>query len=185
VSSEVATPQVRRYVVAPVADLPDGERLVVEVGGREIGIFNQGGRYHAFLNRCPHLGGPLCRGQVIGLIESDGPGDVRLDPDRAMLVCPWHGWEFDMETGRSFWDPRRTQARRYPVQVQEGESIGAERVPGPYVAETVAVSVQDSYLVVTMRASTGGAGGRPATGIGRELARERMRSEPPPPSLDG
>ena len=47
------------------------------VNGREIGIYNLGGEYFALLNRCPHEAGPLCRGNVVGWITSDGPGDFK------------------------------------------------------------------------------------------------------------
>jgi|SRR5579862_5019604 len=148
----------RKYVVARVEDVPIGGCLIVDVGGREVGIFNVNGEFHGLLNRCPHVGGPLCRGELLGLIQSDGPGDVRIDLSRTFLVCPWHGWEFDVKTGQSYFDPDRTRVRHYPVEVENGAAIvnesGADigdRVPGPYVAEKVPVSISEDYLVVTMR----------------------------------
>ena len=132
----------------------------MDVGGREIGVFKVDGDFYALLHLCPHLGGPLCLGDVLGLIESDGPGDLRLDPERKMLTCPWHGWEFDMKTGKSYWDPGRTRARQFPVMVESGsvvaetlESTVAGRQPGPYTAEVIPVSVEDEYVIVTMRAA--------------------------------
>lgn len=181
-----------RHVVARAAELPDGERLIVEVGGREIGIFNVGGEYHAFLNRCPHLGGPLCQGDVVGLLESDGPGSMRIDSSRQFLMCPWHGWEFDMRTGESWWDPRRMRARRYPVDIehdcagaerpnaeQSVETNATERVRGAHTAERLPVGVVEGEIVVTMRATSADAPTTyPATGRWpqlREQAVERIR----------
>jgi nitrite reductase/ring-hydroxylating ferredoxin subunit len=154
----------RRFAVARVADLADGERLIVDVGGRSIGIFNVGGSYYALLNRCPHAGGELCRGELLGLLESDAPGEYRHDPSRKLLACPWHGWEFDLETGRSFFDPVRTRVAPFTVaveggavlagQLRSGESrLAGELAEGPYIAETFPISVEDDYLVVTLRAS--------------------------------
>ena len=154
----------RRFAVARVSDLPDGERLIVDLGGRSIGVFNVGGRYYALLNRCPHAGGELCRGELLGLLESDCPGEYRHDPTRKLLACPWHGWEFDLETGRSYFDPVRTRVAPYGVAVEPGDALArrlesgdsrlaGELALGPYTAETFPISVEDEYLVVTLRVS--------------------------------
>lgn len=133
-----------QHVVARTDEIPPGERVIVEVEGRKVGVFNVDGTYVAFLHRCPHMGGPLCDGQVIGLVESSGPGDVRLDDGRKFLTCPLHGWEFDVHTGQSYFDPKRVRARRYPVEVRSG----ADMVPGPYTAETFDVVVDSDYVIV-------------------------------------
>jgi nitrite reductase/ring-hydroxylating ferredoxin subunit len=146
------------YVVGRVDELPEGGRLLVDAGGRSIGVFRQNGRYYALLNRCPHQGGELCRGDLVGVLESSGPGEFRFNPDRRLLVCPWHGWEFDLETGQSFFDPARTRVRPYVVEPQPGEAVAAaveqgRAVPagvveGPYRAQTFPISVVDDYLVL-------------------------------------
>jgi 3-phenylpropionate/trans-cinnamate dioxygenase ferredoxin subunit len=148
----------RRYVVAKVKDVPEGGHVICDLGGRQIGVFRLDGEFHAILHRCPHLGGPLCEGTIIGLVESEGPGDVRLNNGRKMLTCPWHGWEFDIKTGQSYFDPIRMRARQYPVSVEDGrtvlhalESGQEEPVPGPYRAEVYPVAVEDEYVVVTLR----------------------------------
>jgi nitrite reductase/ring-hydroxylating ferredoxin subunit len=156
--SSTASPEATRFVAARAEDVPDGSSLVVDVGGHAIAIFNRGGSFYALLNRCPHMGGPLCAGDVVPLVHASVPDDIRLDENRALVVCPWHGWEFDLETGQSYWDPVRTRARRVPVEVEHGTVIAeATRaaggsVPGPYVAETFPVEVDEDYLVVTVRA---------------------------------
>jgi nitrite reductase/ring-hydroxylating ferredoxin subunit len=147
-----------RYVVAKAADIPEGGRILVEIGGREIGIFRLNGQYHALLNRCPHLGGPLCKGGVVGELFAPMPGDVRGNGSRLFVTCPWHNWEFDVTTGQSYWSAGGPKARLFPVRVEHGDAVetalqsgDATRVPGPYTAETVPVSVEDDYLVVAMR----------------------------------
>lgn len=150
-----------RYIVARAEDIPEGERLIVEVGGREIGIFNVGGTFHALLHRCPHASGPLCSGPLQNHVYADKPGEVRMDPDKVFLACPFHGWLFDLESGQSWWDPGTTRARCFPVEVTHGDVVAeqmeqqkreGERVRGPYVAEVFGVDVEDDYVVVTMRA---------------------------------
>jgi hypothetical protein len=61
-----------------------------------------------------------------------------------MLRCPWHGWEFDIRNGQSYFDPARVKIRSYPVVIEDGETLAK----GPFVAETFPVFVEDSYVVV-------------------------------------
>jgi nitrite reductase/ring-hydroxylating ferredoxin subunit len=145
---------VAQHVVARVGDIPPGGRLIVEVAGREIGIFNVDGRYYALRNRCPHQGGPLCTGLVAGGLEATRPGEYAYDADRKLVRCPWHGWEFDVATGQSWFDPARTRVRSYPVAVlpsaAEGASTQGGRLKGPYVAETYPVTVADDDVAVEL-----------------------------------
>lgn len=155
-----------RVVVARVSDIPPGGRLIVEVAGRSIGIFNVAGEFFAIRNRCPHMGAELCKGDVVGLVESDRPGDMRLDEDRKFLACPWHAWEFDLRTGQSWVNPSRTRVKVYSVEAQAGPKAAScaqvagevaefdartHGTPGPFVASTFPIEVDDEYLVVTLR----------------------------------
>ena len=133
-----------REIVAKASEIAPGACKIVSVKGREIGIFNVDGEFFALLNRCPHEAGPLCAGKIVALVESDRPGHYRLTRHREFLRCPWHGWEFDIRTGQSYCDPRRFRVKAYPAHVEPGSSV----VKGPYVAETLAVSVEEDYLVV-------------------------------------
>jgi nitrite reductase/ring-hydroxylating ferredoxin subunit len=149
---------VSRYVVARVDDVPVNGHIVVDVNGRSIGIFRVDGEFHGLFNRCPHRGGPMCEGQLVGELNSARPGEYRRDGGRTFLECPWHGWEFDIRTGQSYFDPRRTRLRPYEVQIEHGDAVTAEladeqhselhMLPGPYLAERVAISVEDDYLVI-------------------------------------
>ena len=135
-----------KHVVATVADLPPGSRKLLTVRGRPIAVFNLDGAFYAMINRCPHQGAGLCEGEVSGLVTADGPGTYRIVRDGEIVRCPWHGWEFDIRTGQSYCDPKRFRARAYPVNVEPGSSV----VKGPYVAETLAVSVESDYVVVDL-----------------------------------
>ncbi len=133
-----------RHVIAQAAEIPPGARKIVTVQGREVGVFNLGGDYFALLNRCPHQGGALCRGQQVGLVTSSEPGRFDYSRPGEMLKCPWHNWTFDIRTGQSWCDPDDLRVRRYAVQVEAGGSIAK----GPFVAETFPVAVEQDYLVI-------------------------------------
>jgi 3-phenylpropionate/trans-cinnamate dioxygenase ferredoxin subunit len=135
-----------KWVVATVDEIPPGERKIVDIAGRSIGVFNVRGEYFAVLNRCPHQGGPLCRGNTHGFLRSDGVGEFHYSRAGEILRCPWHGWEYDLRTGQSWFDPGRVVVRRYDVSVVPGIPQGLEK--GPYVAETFPVSVEQQYVVV-------------------------------------
>ncbi len=133
-----------KHVVARAADIPPGGRKLVTVRGRPIAVFNLGGTFYGLLNRCPHQGGPMCEGVLTGLIEADTPGTYRYSREGEVLRCPWHGWEFDIRTGRSWCDPEKVTLRNYSVEVAPGQRV----VEGPYVAETIPVTVEEEYVVV-------------------------------------
>ncbi len=127
-----------------VGEIAAGQRKILTVGGRAIGVFNVSGEYFALLNRRPHQGADFCSGMLTGMVESSGPGEYKLDNQRQILRCPWHGWEFDIRTGQSWCDPSRLRVRADPVSVE----TGGELVKGPHVAETYRVTVEDDYVVV-------------------------------------
>jgi 3-phenylpropionate/trans-cinnamate dioxygenase ferredoxin subunit len=164
-------------VVGRAEDLADGEQMIVTVNNRSIGIFNIRGRYFGLLNSCPHRGAELCKGRLFAGISSDGPGEYEYDEGERLLMCPWHGWEFDVTTGQSYCSPTTVRARPIQVDVEDGQAVIAEveageasytpcefaqvardavpdangRIPGPYRAETVEIAVEGDYLVVDLR----------------------------------
>jgi 3-phenylpropionate/trans-cinnamate dioxygenase ferredoxin subunit len=133
-----------RHVVAEAGEIPDGGRKLVTIRGREIGVFNRGGDYYALLNRCPHQGGDLCKGTLIGLVTSVEPGRFDYSRPGELLKCPWHGWEFDLRTGQSYCDPEDVKAKAYEVELVAGENVAK----GPFVAETFRVTTDRQYIVV-------------------------------------
>lgn len=142
-----------RYIVATADEIPPGGRKIVTVAGRSIGVFNIGGEFFALRNRCPHQGGPLCEGKTWGMLFARVPGELEYTRAGEILTCAWHGWEFDIRTGRSWCDPERLRVRAYAVSVESGERVAdaapvAGKVPGPYVAETYPVVTEEQYLVV-------------------------------------
>src|SRR5690349_24905519 len=133
-----------RHVVAAAADFPPGTRRLITINDRAVVVFNVNGEYFGLYNKCPHNGGSLAQGVLTGLLQSTTPGDYTYSRKGEIIRCPWHGWEFDIRTGQSYCEPERIQVRSYPVEVAEGQRV----VQGPYVAETVPVSVEQQYVVV-------------------------------------
>ena len=102
------------------AELAPGGRRMVAVRGRSIGVFNVDGRFYALRNTCPHQAAPLCRGSVKGMTTSSGPGQYEYVREGEILRCPWHGWEYDITTGRSLFDDK-VKVVSYPVSVEDGQ----------------------------------------------------------------
>ena len=142
-----------KYVVASLEEIPPGGRKIVEVAGRSIGVFNVRGELFALRNRCPHQGGPLCMGRIAPWARSSGPGDFSMEDEPALIACPWHGWEYELSSGQSFLGPGEPRVKAYDVLVEKGDAIVEEgrrhgREPGPYVAETFPVYVEEDYVVL-------------------------------------
>ncbi|HEY5648128.1 MAG TPA: Rieske (2Fe-2S) protein, partial [Nitrospiria bacterium] len=90
--------------VARTEDFPSGECRVVEVENIEVALINREGSFFAVDNVCPHQGGPL------------GQGDV----ENGTIICPWHGWRFNIENGEKTNNPE-LKVKTYPVRVENGE----------------------------------------------------------------
>ncbi|HZN58453.1 MAG TPA: Rieske 2Fe-2S domain-containing protein [Planctomycetota bacterium] len=96
--------------VACLSDLPPGTSRRVEVEGRGVALFNVSGQLYAIAERCPHRGGPLSEGTVSG----------------GNIVCPWHGWTFDVVTGHRVGFPEGMGSiSTYRVRI-EGEDVLVE-----------------------------------------------------------
>jgi 3-phenylpropionate/trans-cinnamate dioxygenase ferredoxin subunit len=91
------------YEIGP-ADLPNGERLFIEIGEKPIVVFNIAGQYFAIGDVCTHDDGPL------------GDGDL----EDYNIVCPRHGGEFDVRTGKVMAMPAVVDIPAYPVKVESG-----------------------------------------------------------------
>ncbi|MCY3863823.1 MAG: Rieske (2Fe-2S) protein [Chloroflexi bacterium] len=131
-----------RIVVCKVSELPPRGRRIVRVNGREIGVFNVKGRYYALRNLCPHQSAPLCLGELTGLTVSDEPGEIEWTREGEILRCPWHGWEFDIISGRTVFQSRN-RVKTYDVRVEK-ESLGRLREG----VETYPVTVEDEVVIL-------------------------------------
>lgn len=109
------------YYVAETDHLAEaGSRVIAEVKGQEIAVFNHRGEYYAVANYCIHQAGPLCEGGLTGHMTTDEGGwNWVYEDEEKYIACPWHGWMFDITTGRSP-DDKRYAVPTYEVEVRDG-----------------------------------------------------------------
>lgn len=173
-----------KIVVGRASEIAPGEKRIIEAGNRSIGVYRIGDSFYALANSCPHQGGPLCLGRTKSWAFSEAPGQAALDEETTFVACPWHGWEYELSTGQSFLGPGEPPARGYGVNVTPGSDLGTApatagpRTPGPYVADTFDVQVDEDYVVIdtsprarpkipaTTRASTSAPAAAPTTNPG-------------------
>lgn len=91
--------------VASVSEIAPGQIRGVDVGATKLVICNYQGQIHVLDGVCSHARGPLCRGEL----------------DGRYLVCPWHGWEYDVETGQCEIEPTLSQ-KKFAVKI-DGDTI--------------------------------------------------------------
>ena len=109
--------------VCSAEELLPGACRIVSAGGRRFGVFNVRGAYYALLDRCPHGGAPLCQGRVGGMTVADAPGaELRRVRDGEILRCPWHGWEFEIATGKTVTKPV-VRVKTFPARVEDGRVV--------------------------------------------------------------
>ncbi|RYF61108.1 MAG: Rieske (2Fe-2S) protein [Comamonadaceae bacterium] len=104
-------------------NLTPGSRRIVEIDGRSVGVLNVDGRYYALANNCPHHGAPLCEGPISGTMEDSAPHEYRYGRHNEFISCPWHGYEFRLDTGRPLVDMGRMRVRTYTVEVVDGNVV--------------------------------------------------------------
>lgn len=104
------------------AELAPGEMRAARLGRLPVVVIrSDDGSLHALVDRCLHQGAPLSHGRLGPAIRGGaGVGDYRPDHSTAVLRCPWHGYEYDVRTGCTLFDPRR---RLRPLTVTEHDGF--------------------------------------------------------------
>jgi 3-phenylpropionate/trans-cinnamate dioxygenase ferredoxin subunit len=92
--------------VCPVEELPPGSVKIVYAGSIALGVYNLGGELFALEDRCSHDDGPLCEGE--------------FDPEEGVAICPRHGANIDIRTGRPLTLPAVLPVDTFPVRVVAG-----------------------------------------------------------------
>ena len=92
--------------VAPVEELPPGSVKIVVAGMLSIGVYNLDGEFYALEDRCSHDDGPLCEGD--------------FDAGDGIAMCPRHGANIDIRSGRALTLPAVDPVATFPVRVEDG-----------------------------------------------------------------
>jgi nitrite reductase (NADH) small subunit len=110
--------------VGAVDEFAEGTVTVRQAGAQEIGVIRWSDTLHAVRNVCPHQGAPICRGWLRPLLTVGVPGAAApaCDSNRPLLSCPWHGWEFDVGSGRALWSDRM-RLRTYAIELRDGRVL--------------------------------------------------------------
>ena len=117
----------REVNIGSAADFEDPGRKLIGFETFEVGVFKLGGEFFAYLNHCPHMGGPACQGKIIAKVEEIIAEDrtskgMAFSKTKMHVVCPWHGFEFDIRTGVHPGNPR-ARLRKIKVAVAGGEVV--------------------------------------------------------------
>lgn len=104
--------------VGHIRDFDDLSSKIVTIEDRSIGIYKFKDKFYAYLNKCPHQGGPACEGSVLGNTECEVKEGHMIrkfvSTERFNIVCPWHGVEYDLITGKCLGN---TNYRLFPIEV--------------------------------------------------------------------
>jgi nitrite reductase (NADH) small subunit len=117
-----------QFTIGKISEIEKENPFVTQVGNLSVAVYRHDNKYYAYLNRCPHQGGPACEGAVIR------DGEIRMRADnltgsgsgkpRYSIVCPWHGWSFEIESGVC---RGNTQARLRSFKVLiQGDNLAIE-----------------------------------------------------------
>ena len=115
-----------KILVGKTSELEEAQPCIVVDGTTEIGIYRFHNKFYAYENLCPHQGGPACEGLLIPQIEEIINSDktyrgMKFNYQNLHIVCPWHGWEYELESGEMVAD-RQFKLRKFEV-IEEGEEI--------------------------------------------------------------
>ena len=94
--------------VCKVSELSFGQSKCIQANGKEIAVFNIKGKFYALDNICLHAGGPLNEGYI--------------DEEKCQVTCSWHGWGYDLATGKCVTHPKQDVfTSSYPIKIEGDE----------------------------------------------------------------
>jgi nitrite reductase (NADH) small subunit len=113
--------------IGAITEFSDPGRKIIGFDRFEVAVFKLDGEFFAYLNQCPHMGGPACQGRMLAKVEEVIAEDktskgMAFSKTRMHVVCPWHGFEFDIRTGQHPGNPR-ARLRKMDVRVSDGDVL--------------------------------------------------------------
>lgn len=126
----------REVNVGSVSEFADPGRKIIALDRVEVAVFKLDGEFFAYLSHCPHMGGPACQGKMIAKVEEIIAEDrtsmgMAFSKTAMHVVCPWHGYEFDIRTGVHPGNPK-ARLKKLAVAVRGGDVI--IKLPGAEAA---------------------------------------------------
>ena len=117
----------REVNIGAASEFADPGRKLIGFDNFEVAVFKLGGAFFAYLNHCPHMGGPACQGKMLAKVEEVIADDrtskgMTFSKSKMHVVCPWHGFEFDIRTGIHPGNPR-ARLRKIKVAVADGDVV--------------------------------------------------------------
>ncbi|HEY0218964.1 MAG TPA: Rieske (2Fe-2S) protein [Afipia sp.] len=113
------------YLVGKLSEFSEGSRKVVSCDGVEIGVFMVDGDLHAWHNMCGHMRGPVCQGRIFKRVIEPVAEDrttrmLAFSEEHTHIVCPWHGYEYDLKTGMHPGSTRH-RLRKAELEIADGD----------------------------------------------------------------
>jgi 3-phenylpropionate/trans-cinnamate dioxygenase ferredoxin subunit len=109
-----------KQALFPLSELEPGNFRAVTVDGLDVVVVRQlDGSIYALRDRCAHSGAPLSHGRLIRKVVGEDVDTYELTTE-LVLRCAWHGYEYDVATGRCLADPKGVRTRTYTVTVDDG-----------------------------------------------------------------
>ncbi len=115
--------------VCAFEDLADGQIHEVTIGTIVAAAVKVGEDVSVFSASCPHRGAPLTKGRVTHPLTSSAPGEIDVNRDCPTISCPWHGWEFRLDTGTML-VPEATRMKVFDSEVVDGRVVVYRRASG-------------------------------------------------------
>ncbi len=111
--------------VGKESEFEELDRKIIAEGELEIGIFRVQGEFYAYENFCSHQGGPICQGKILGKVEeildeNKMSRGLTFSEDAIHIICPWHGYEYNLKTGRHPGD-KNVRLKPYEIKITDGE----------------------------------------------------------------
>lgn len=112
----------KRYYFADLVDIPENKFLIKEIKGISMGGICIDGDYHVIMNYCPHEGAEICKGSVGGTSLACEVGqNLTYDLDGRVLSCPWHGWEFELISGKGLFPSKKElKVKKFRCESEDG-----------------------------------------------------------------
>ncbi|MFE8698418.1 Rieske (2Fe-2S) protein [Cytobacillus sp. FJAT-53684] len=109
------------YRLGEVSELSSKRCNNFEIDGKSIAVLYSQGTFYALSNTCPHKGASMCAGDIRGTMIPSNPSEINYDMEDKVLVCPWHGYEFDIETGKPLFGVTKSKLKTYTVFEENGD----------------------------------------------------------------